>query len=181
MLLFPVWWRLYWRQSPWKFTAAFVGALAIGFAITVLLLWSAGQFPNGFTRAVHLADWQPWKHPTSEGFWQGVHWAYRLPVFILYAGFILAIFSWPSVKTLAHAVSLSAAVLIGIQFWYAERSEMHVLWYLPLLLIMTLRPTATDLEPPLENGPGWATRWLKSSWTKIHRGSTDANPPALAG
>lgn len=177
VLLFPVWMKLYWHQRPWKFIAVYFGALTLGAVITLLVLWSAGLFPDGFIKVLHLADWQPWKQPNSEGLWQGVHWAYRLPVFILFAGFILAIPFWVHVRTLAQAVSLSAAVLIGVQFWYAERGGMYVLWYLPLLLIMTLRPTTADLEPLPANGPGWASRFLKARW----RGTTDTNPPVLAG
>ena len=94
---------------------------------------------------------------------------------------MLTLFVWPPVRTLGHAVALSAAVLIGIQFWYAERGGMYVLWYLPLLIVMTLRPTAADLEPPTANGPGWTGRMLKSGWWKVRRGSNDTNPPVLAG
>ncbi len=180
VLLFPVWLRLYWRRGALRFIMAYFTALAIGLGVTLLVLWSLGLFPDGLTRTLHLADWQPWKAPTSEGLWQGVHWAYRLPVFILYAGFFFMLFVWPPVRTLAHVVALSAAVLIGIQFWYAERGGMYVLWYLPLIIVMTLRPTTGEIETELA-GNGWASRLLKAGWERVRRRSSDSNPPALAG
>ncbi|CAN5620905.1 hypothetical protein BH11PLA2_BH11PLA2_19520 [soil metagenome] len=181
VLLFPVWLRLYWKRSAWRFVAGYFAALLVGVGITILVLWSAGLFPVGFTKALHLSDWQPWKMPSAEGFWQGVHWAYRLPVFILYAGFVLTLFVWPPVRTMADAVAYSAALLIGVQFWYAERGGMYVLWYLPLLILMTLRPTAADLEPLPSNGPGRTTRWLRSTWSRVRKSPNETNPPALAG
>jgi hypothetical protein len=175
VLLFPVWLRLYWKRNAVQFVGGYLAALLVGVGVTLLVLWTAGLFPHGITKALHLADWQPWKMPQTEGLWQGIHWAYRLPVFILYAGVVLTLFVWPPVRTLADAVAFSAMLLIGIQFWYAERGGMYVLWYLPLLILLTLRPTAADLEPPAAAGPGWATRWLRRDRT------LENNPPALAG
>jgi len=179
VLLFPVWLRFYWRHGALRFVSAYLIALSLGIGVTLLGLWSVGLFPDGLTRSLHLADWQPWKAPQSEGLWQGVHWAYRLPVFILYIAFLLTLFVWPPVKTLAHVVSLSAAVLIGIQFWYAERGGMYVLWYLPLLIVMTLRPTTGEIVTPLSGGVR-SRRWFYPRWDRIRRPS-DSDPPVLAG
>src|SRR4029077_4686356 len=93
-----------------------------------------------------LSGWLPWeKLPQGMyGLWQGkegsIHWAYRLPVFLIYATFLVATLFWPSPKNLAHVLSLSAASLLGLQFWYADRGGVHVLWYLPFLLLMVFRP-----------------------------------------
>jgi hypothetical protein len=46
-------------------------------------------------------------------------------------------------------------VLIGVQFWFADRGGVYVLWYLPLLVIMVLRPNLAELRP-VDPGP-WPT------------------------
>jgi hypothetical protein len=87
--------------------------------------------------------------PTTEGFWTGVHWAYRIPLFVAYAAFVIVTAFWPCPKNLAHAVALSAAVLIALQFWYADQGGVYVLWYLPLYLLMVFRPKLSERRPPI--------------------------------
>lgn len=94
-----------------------------------------------------MGRWQPWL-PTDRGVWQGVYWVYRLPVFILYAAFVLTTLFWPAPKNLAHVLALSAAVLLGIQFWYADNGGAYVLWHLPFLLLLVFRPNLTTAQPP---------------------------------
>jgi hypothetical protein len=80
-----------------------------------------------------------------------VHWAYRIPVFVGYAAFVLITAIWPRPKNLSHLIALTAAILIGIQFWYADQGGVYVLWYLPLLLLLVFRPNLSDrLPPPFE-------------------------------
>jgi hypothetical protein len=109
--------------------------------------------------------WQPWKVPTTEGFWTGIPWAYRIPVFIAYLAFVFGTLFWPVPKNLAQALALTTAALVGIQFWYADQGGLYVLWYLPLLLLMVFRPNLHDrLAPPISPDHDWLTRlgrWLR--------------------
>ena len=43
---------------------------------------------------------------------------------------------------------MSAAVLIGTQFWYAREGGVYVVWYLPLLLLLAFRPNLSACQPP---------------------------------
>ena len=53
-------------------------------------------------------------------------------------------------------IALSAAVLIGIQFWCADNGGVYVLWYLPFLLLLAFRPNLSAAQPsPLRED------WLK--------------------
>jgi hypothetical protein len=148
VLLFPAWVHFYRRRGAGRFAVGFVAAGAVGLATSLIVLYAAGFVPDGLTRTLSLPDWQPWKEPTAEGVWAAAHWAYRLPVFIVFAAFTLMTFVWPTVRNLGDLLALSAAVLIGIQFWYADRGGLYVLWYAPLLLLMVFRPTGVDLQPP---------------------------------
>src|SRR5204862_8045609 len=100
------------------------------------------------------AGWQPCRAPCLEqthGCWTHVPWAwaYRMPVFIAYMALVLTTSFWPTPKNLAHVLALTTALLIGIQFWYANQGGVYVLWYLPLLLLLVFRPNLADKQPSL--------------------------------
>ena len=83
--------------------------------------------------------------------------------------FLAAVAVWPSPKNLSHLIALSAAVLIGVQFWHADRGGAYVLWYLPLVLLMVFRPNLSAAEPP-EPGTGLMARWAGAAWRRVRPG-----------
>jgi len=146
-LLAPLWASFYWRRGHLRFLAAFM--LVAGAALTAgLALWETGEIERRLLEAKSVAAWQPWKVPTTESFWVGVHPAYRLPVFIGYIAFWLMTPFWPAPKNLAQTIALSTALIVGIQFWYADQGGVYVLWYLPLLLLLVFRPNLADRRAP---------------------------------
>jgi hypothetical protein len=181
VLLFPAWLHFYWKRGAGRFAAGFAIAGAVGLAVTLAVLYTAGFVPDGLSRTLSLPDWQPWKEPTSEGVWRAVHWAYRLPVFIMFAAFTLATFFWPPVRTLGDLLALSAAVLIGVQFWYADRGGLYVLWYAPLLLLMVFRPSSADLQPPpVVPGKGSGLWVVRRLWDRRRDQAPSQAPLGLA-
>ncbi len=158
-LILPVWLSFYWRRGMGRFLAAFV----VTAGLCLLIAWLGDEDPaDTVQEALKWSAWQPWKVPTTEGFWTGVHWAYRIPVFIAYSAFVLTTICWPAPKNLAHVLALSAAILIGLQFWYADQGGIFVLWYLPLLVLLTFRPNLSDHRPrPLNGEKDWLTSWLQ--------------------
>jgi hypothetical protein len=158
-LLFPLWLSFYWRRGAGRFTAAFLLTVALSVGATALILYVNQDLARRIGATIAASDWQPWKVPTAEGIWKGVHWAYRIPVFIAYLAFVLTTALWPSPKNLAHTVALSAAVLIGIQFWYADQGGVYVLWYLPLFMLLVFRPNLSDRFPaPIQSDNDWLVR-----------------------
>jgi hypothetical protein len=164
-LLFP-WLGFYWKRREGRFVFGFLlSALICGLVIGGLL-WSDDRLTASIQSSLSLADWQPWVQPNPEltkGFWTGVAWApaYRLPVFVAFIAFVLATTFWPSPKNLAHLIALSAAILIGIQFWFADQGGVYVLGYLPLLLLMVFRPNCSDRLAPL---PTTQSDWLRRTY-----------------
>jgi len=148
LVLLPVWLQFYRQRGQGMFALGFGIAAVTAAAIAVALLSLAGQYTTGLWQTFHLADWQPWTVPTAESIWMGGRWIYRLPVFVVYIAFVGFLFIWPSVKNLGQLLAASAAALIGIQFWFADRGGVYVLWFAPLLILMMLRPTAAELQPP---------------------------------
>ena len=141
VIVLPVWLSFYWRRGAGRFFLAW--ALGIGLCLAIL----AVALPHGFLSSWMLANWQPWKAVPAQvqGLWTDIHWAYRIPVFLLGMVFVITTLVWPMPKNLAHVIALSAASLISIQFWYADQGGIYVLWYLPLLLLLMFRPNLSDL------------------------------------
>ncbi len=148
-VLLPAWISFYWKRGTGRFLVAFLFSAGLCLAVTGFALWVQDELERSVREVLQQTAWQPWKIPSTEGFWTGTHWAYRIPIFIAYAAFVIVTAFWPFPKNLANVIALSAAVLIGIQFWYADQGGVYVLWYLPLLLLLIFRPNLEERRPPL--------------------------------
>ena len=159
LLMVPMWVGFYRKRGAGRFLFAFLVTVGVMFGGTALVLMYHGEFARAWSQTLALADWQAWKAPRTESIWSGTTWAYRLPVFVAYAVFVVITSFWPSPRTLSQLIAQMAAVAIGVQFWYADRGGVYVHWYLPLLLLMMFRPTlAEDRPPEIELGPGLFSR-----------------------
>ena len=166
VLLFPLWFSFYKDRGAGRFSSAFFGTAVLALAITGLILLTSDDLAKSIASAIDSSDWQPWRRPTAEGIWQGIHWAYRIPVFVVFLAFVVMTAFWPLPKNLGTVIALSAAVLIGVQFWYADKGGQYVLWYLPLLLLLVFRPNLSDRRP-LPIGP--EADWIARLATRVSR------------
>jgi hypothetical protein len=99
-------------------------------------------------RSIAEAGLLPWFEPKSTGsFWAGIDTSFRLPVLIAYVALVIVIMLWPSRKSLAELISLSAALLVASQFWYLDKGGALVQLYLPLVVLMMFRPTMATRRP----------------------------------
>ncbi|MFN4260964.1 MAG: hypothetical protein ACK4RK_16850 [Gemmataceae bacterium] len=170
VLLAPLWLSFYARRGAGRFLAGFLLATVFTLAIGCLFLWWEGELARGLRQMLNWSDWQPWKEPTTEGFWTEVSWAYRIPVFIVYLAFVVMTAFWPKPKNLGQVIALSAALLIGIQFWYADKGGVYILWYLPLLLLLVFRPNLSDRYPPsVLVSLTWVRRLGQAMWRGMYR------------
>jgi hypothetical protein len=175
-LLFPLWFGFYSRRGAGAFAKSFLSAVAVSVGILFLAMGWGGNAGFGLSSILSLPDWQPWKAPTTESIWTGAHWAYRLPLFVLYVAFLAGAAVWPNPKNLSHLIALSAALLIGVQFWHADRGGMYVLWYLPLIVMMVFRPNLSAAEPPsVEPSAGLVSRLAGAAWRRVRPPKQD--PP----
>src|SRR5206468_260116 len=106
------------------FTAAFLLGIGLCFAWVGGVAWFRDE-PTSISAVlpIDFSNWLPWVEPPGDahGLWKGVHWAYRMPVFVLYLTLLLATIIWPSPKELTHVLPLSTAILIGTQFWFGDQ------------------------------------------------------------
>jgi hypothetical protein len=156
----PVWLSFYRRSGSRRFFAGFFGTALAALSLTGFILWREGNLAESVREVLGLTDWQPWRRSTLPSMWHGVHGAYRLPVFVLHVALIVSTAFWPRPKNLGHVIALSAAILLGIQFWYADQGGLYVLWYLPLYVLMIFRPNLSDRLPPtFRTRPPLFLRW----------------------
>jgi hypothetical protein len=179
LLLFPLWVGFYLRRGAVRFSVSFVSAVGVSLGVLALALWWDGWLTAN-VRVETLSEWLPWKRPQAESLWTGVHGAYRLPIFVLFVAFVILVSLWPAPKNLSHLVAQSAAVLIGVQFWYADRGGVYVLWYLPLVLLMVFRPNLTAHEPPSVEPGGGMLSWAGAAWRRVRHGRAATTSKELA-
>ena len=171
----PAWLSFYGQRGAVRFLIGFLVAGAVAVGLLGFVWWLYGELPEALRSGWTTFDWQPWRKPAegSVGFWQSVPgWlaAYRLPVFFASMAVVGLSMFWPRPKDLAHVLALSAASLISIQFWHADRGGVYVLWFLPLLLLLVFRPNLVDCRAPDLPPDGWPVRlarWVLGlvSWT----------------
>ena len=180
LVLLPVWFGFYRGRGAARFAAAV--ALVLVTTLSYLWfddelrpqLWSAlgwtGSSAAGNGASLPVANWRAWDpsaKPEAEGLWTGfeLHYAYRLPLFIAYLALVIATAVRPAPKNLAHLIALSGALVLGIQFWYADSGGIYVLWYLPFLVLLFVRPNLAEKYPPrieaATDSLSRAFRWLK--------------------
>jgi hypothetical protein len=152
LFLLPAWWGFYAGRGAGRFLIAACGALLFTITLTASIYWLDGLHVTKLIAALHLWEWQLWHLPAREGIWTAIHWAYRIPVFVLFIAFVIASAFWPRPRNLAHLIAFNAAIILGVQFWYADCGGIYVLWYLPLLILLVCRPNLTLAEPPAPVG-----------------------------
>lgn len=146
VFLLPIWMAFYWGRGAMKFGVALVltGAVLLG----SLLLTSADS--NGFYRqTMGTIDWSMLKFQADGGvgFWSLYNPAYRIPVFATFVVLLVSLTIWPLKKNVETLLSNSTAIIVATQFWYPDQGGIYVLWYLPLMLVVTFRPRLANLPP----------------------------------
>jgi hypothetical protein len=148
VVLVPAWIQFYRGRSAGRFLLGLAVGIVVGSALMLALACFTPLKP-WFWSQEQLANWQPWQVPQTESLWTGTHWAYRLPVFIAYLALVVTTIFWPPIRDLGNLVAISAALIIGLQFWQGNQGGLYVLWYVPLLIVMVVRPNLTEHHPPM--------------------------------
>lgn len=151
VFLLPIWMAFYWKRGAFKFGSALVitGAILLG----SLVLTSADSL--SFKRqALGSIDWSVLKFQADEGigFWSLYNPAYRIPVFATFMVLLVSLSIWPLKKNIETLLANSAAIIVATQFWYPDRGGTYVLWYLPVMLVVTFRPRLANIATDANEG-----------------------------
>ncbi|MBN2022807.1 MAG: hypothetical protein JW809_08415 [Pirellulales bacterium] len=142
LFLVPLFLGFYWRRGAVRFLLGAIAALAVLVGSLFLISPDAAAFSSHVltmfgARAV-LKD-------PLVGFWSFHEPVYRIPVVVAFAIGSLSLLLWPAQKNLGTLLSCSAAVMLGVSFWYDPGAGVyHMAWFLPLLLLTVFRPNLED-------------------------------------
>jgi hypothetical protein len=148
--LLPLWAWFYRGRGMTRFAATAGATLGICWALARRFpaVSSWGQALGARTLA-EVGLMPGVENPSAGSFWNFVDPSYRLPVLIGYLAMALVLAFWPSDKNLGELIALSAALLVGSQFWYLDEGGTLVLMYLPLILLMIFRPNLAAKKAPM--------------------------------
>lgn len=163
VFLLPLWVSYYWRRGAARFA---VSAFLMAGLLALVIRWTE---PSNSALQLWAAStaWKAWDFrptPDSLGFWSPATQFFRLPIFVTFLALVSASAIWPRSKNLADLIGLSAAIVLGIQFWYANRGGVYVHWFLPMLILIAFRPNLDSHIP--QPGPFrflglWPFRFLR--------------------
>jgi len=145
--LVPLWTGFYWQRGSARFLAATLAVLGCGRALALAIpefgFWARDLGARSLGEAGLLPGSE---EPAAESFWNGVDPAYRLPVLVLYVAFVV-VAVWPMGKNLGQLIAMSAALLLGSQFWYLDDGGALIVLYLPMILLLVFRPNLAAKFP----------------------------------
>jgi hypothetical protein len=153
LFLVPVWVSFYRRRGVKRFLVCIVLMTAALWLLVYFVpaLLSFGElWTSSISSKVMVA---PHAQVAVDGFWTESTQVFRLPIAIVFGILVLASAFVPREKTLADLIALCVAILLALQFWWADRGGIHIHWYLPMLILMMFRPNLSEAASrrPLPN------------------------------
>jgi len=142
LFLLPLWCSFYWRRGLVRFLAGVAGAVVF-LILTLILISSDATSLVGHVQTMFGSS--AWMLQTTAGFWSHHEEVYRIPVVVVFLTGCFAMVLWPPQKNLGTLLSCSAAIMLGVTFWYDPGPGVyHMAWFLPLLLLTVFRPNLED-------------------------------------
>jgi hypothetical protein len=142
VFLLPLWISFYWQRGLPRFL---IGLFVM---IGIVILAASLTSENTPVFLAHLQQMFGIALPEATNFsgawgkfWQPI---YRYPIIAAQVGLSLSMAIWPAQKNLGALISLTAALMLGTQFWHAHSGGLALAWYLPLLLLTIFRPNLED-------------------------------------
>ena len=144
LFLLPLWCSFYWSRGLYRFLCTSLGVFAVLMAVAIPLSGGFGPFLAQFGDIFGCVGLFS---RSAEGFWDipgnSVYY-YRIPVIVVYLGLLLFLTLWPAQKNIGTLMSSSAALMIGAQFCHPFQGGTYMAWFLPLVILVILRPNLED-------------------------------------
>lgn len=157
IFLVPIWVAYQGRQKLIKFSFGFCAVMMVLFGV---LLWTSEEGRASLQGVLGSIDWSSLGFDggvyQDEGFWAWLHPAYRIPVMVTFMILVCVMTIWPFKKSYESLVSSTVAIVVATQLWYPQQGGIYVLWYLPLMLLITFKtrtPSATEMGNRILSSP----------------------------
>jgi hypothetical protein len=142
LFLLPLWISFYWTRGLTRFLIGLLASLVIVIAAAAFTSQDMQNFLANLQQMFGLALPEAANLSGAWGkFWQPI---YRYPIIAAHVGLSLSMILWPAQKNLGSLICLTAAIMLGTQFWHAHSGGLALAWYLPLLLLTIFRPNLED-------------------------------------
>jgi hypothetical protein len=142
LFLLPLWISFYWARGLTRFLIGLVASLVVVVAAAAFASQDMQHFFANLQQMFGLALPEADNLSGAWGkFWQPI---YRFPIIAAHVGLSLSMILWPAQKNLGSLICLTAALMLGTQFWHAHSGGLALAWYLPLLLLTIFRPNLED-------------------------------------
>lgn len=156
LFLLPLWCGFYWRRGLVRFLVGTIFSLLL---LSLSLLLISSDTASFYGHLQTMFGGNELTLMTTAGFWQYFEPVYRIPVAVAFAVVSVVMVLWPAHKNLGTLISCSAAVMLGVTFWYdPELGVYHMAWFLPLLLLTIFRPNLEDRIALSAVSEGWLFR-----------------------
>ncbi|MBN1909582.1 MAG: hypothetical protein JW818_07585 [Pirellulales bacterium] len=156
--LVPLWCSFYWRRGLIRFLGGVVVAvLVLGLSLIAIPHKDTAALMT-HVQALLGAGVFSLEQPV-DGFWRFYNPVFRIPVAAAFVVVSLLMVLWPAQKNLGTLLSCSAALMLGVTFWYDPGGGVyHMAWFLPLLLLTIFRPNLEDRIAMSAVSAGWFSR-----------------------
>ena len=160
LFLLALWISFYWEKGKWPFIYGVLISLAICAAGLLFTSASFGQFLSPLQRM--LGAFTPLMNNLA-GIW-GLGWDYsfRLPLLAAFIAFSASFAFWPIRKNIGTLISCTAAVMVALQFWHGFGGGTYLAYYIPLAILIFLRPNVDGRDAVSEITWAENERRLKS-------------------
>jgi Glycosyltransferase family 87 len=143
----PVWFAFFGRAHARRFAAALLGVWGV---LLVSFAFLSADVQNYLHESLQLissgvAILVKWESPLA---WQITDELYLLPIIVSFALMLMVLTVWPREKRFEHLLAASAAVIVGLQFWYPQQVGESLTAYIPLALLIAFRPRLQLPRPP---------------------------------
>src|SRR5262245_4406780 len=142
LFLLPLWISFYWTRGLTRFLIGLVASLVI---VITAAAFTSQDFQNFLANLQQMFGVALPEATNLSGAW-GKFWQpiYRYPIIAAHVGLSISMALWPAQKNLRSLICLTAALMLGTQFWHAHSGGLALAWYLPLLLLTIFRPNLED-------------------------------------
>ena len=175
VFLLPIWISFYGFRNAARFLFALASVWIILLGSIALTTADSAAFIGQLVALIDRSIFD-FSGDGRSGIWNGVHGAWRMPVFALFIVMVCLLCWWPRRRSMEHLLTRLTAVIVGIQFWYPHAGGVYVLWYAPLLIAIIFRPALSQWIPPA--APDWP--WQRGRQPTARAASTTSTSPIAA-